>query len=84
MLDSADRHMLLHMRGIFDHTALADVAAEFNRYNAEKIIIAEQRVASIRISASFRTNGVEDLAQLAQAMLGLRVQRLEKETVISR
>jgi transmembrane sensor len=69
---------------IFDDTPLGDVAAEFNRYNTEKIVIAEQRVASIRISASFRTNGVEDLTQLAQAMLGLRVQRLEKETVISR
>jgi transmembrane sensor len=69
---------------IFENTPLRDVVGELNRYNTEKIVVANDSVASIRISAAFRTNGIDDLTQLAQAMLGLRVQHLRSETVISR
>ena len=69
---------------IFENASLSAVVDEFNRYNREKIVVANDGAASVRITASFRTNGTEDFKQLAQAMLGLRVQHLNGETVISR
>ena len=69
---------------IFENASLSAVVDEFNRYNREKIVVANDGAASVRITASFRTNGTEDFKQLAQAMLGLRVQHLDGETVISR
>jgi transmembrane sensor len=38
----------------FRDTSLADAIAEFNRYNAHKIAIADPTVAAIRISGTFR------------------------------
>jgi transmembrane sensor len=69
---------------IFENAPLTAVADEFNRYNREKIVVANDGTANVRITASFRTSGTEDFKQLAQAMLGLRVQHLNGETVISR
>lgn len=69
---------------IFENTSLGDVAAELNRYNKRKVIIADARAADIHISASFRTSGTEDLSQLAHVLFGLKVERGSMETVISR
>ena len=38
----------------FHDKSLADVVAEFNRYNSHKITIADPRIAAIRISGTFR------------------------------
>lgn len=69
---------------IFDNATLGQVAAELNRYNTRKLAIADPRTSAIRISASFRTTGTEDFAQLAHVLLGLKVESRNGETVISR
>jgi transmembrane sensor len=69
---------------IFDATPLGDAAAEFNRYNADKIIIADDATARLSLGGTFRTNDGEAFIRLAQQVLGLRVKRYPNETVISR
>jgi transmembrane sensor len=69
---------------IFENAPLSAVAEEFNRYNRHKVVVADDDVANVRITASFRTSGTEDFKQLAQAMLGLRVSQVNGDMVISR
>jgi transmembrane sensor len=52
---------------------LADAAAEFNRYNARKIVIPDPRLASEKVVGQFRTDDPEAFAQAAASTLGARV-----------
>ena len=69
---------------IFRHTALTDAAAEFNRYNRERIVIGDQAAARLTIDGTFPAKDVRGFAEVAQAVFGLRVERRDGETVISR
>ncbi|HEY5236887.1 MAG TPA: FecR domain-containing protein, partial [Rhizomicrobium sp.] len=69
---------------VFEHTTLADAAAEFNRYNSEKLVIADAAAGRRTIGATFRTGDVELFARAAQELLGLRVENRGSEIVISR
>ncbi len=68
---------------IFDNATLADVAAELNRYNREQLVIADPKVANIRIVASIPTSGVQAFKRVAKDFLGLRVEERGQEIVIS-
>ena len=69
---------------VFSHATLADAAAEFNRYNASKIVIADPATASITIGGTFATNNVGGFVRLARNLLGLHVEMRAEEIVISR
>jgi transmembrane sensor len=69
---------------IFDHTTLADVAAEFNRYNREKLVIADSVAAHCEIFGTFQANNVALFARVARAAFGYRVEDRGDEIVISR
>lgn len=69
---------------IFVHATLADVAAEFNRYNTTKIVIDDPVAARRRIGATFPAQDLEDFAALAQTVLRLHVEKKGSEIVISR
>jgi len=69
---------------VFDNIPLGDAVAEFNRYSAKKLVVADEAAAKIPVSATFPTNGVGDFVQLAQAVLGLRIEHRNDEIVISR
>ena len=74
---------LLESQLIFHHTSLKDVAAEFNRYNAEKVVVADAEARGITINGTFATSDTKAFAQLAQAVLGLRVEDHGNQIVIS-
>lgn len=74
------RHGLL----VFDHTTLADAAAAFNRYNREKLEIADPAIASITIDGSFQPNNLQLFARVVRRAFGLRVETEGSHTVISR
>jgi transmembrane sensor len=74
------RHGML----MFHHTALPDVAAEYNRYNRTKIVIADPQVAALTISATLPTTDVGAFARMAQNFLGLHVEKEGDEVLISR
>jgi transmembrane sensor len=69
---------------VLHDTTLADAAAEFNRYNATKVEIADPATASITIGGTFATNNVAGFVELARNLLGLRAQTHGNEIVISR
>lgn len=69
---------------VFDHTSLAEVAAEFNRYSTAKIVIADPKTAALTIDGTFPSNNSRAFMRLAQAVLGLSVDDRGNEIVISK
>jgi transmembrane sensor len=55
----------------FDSVPLADVAREFNRYNRQQLVIADEELARRRFSGTFRADGYESLVQLLEADFGV-------------
>jgi len=69
---------------VFRHTTLADAAAEFNRYNRVKLVIATSEVAGLTVVGTFRATNVEAFADAAQTVFGVHVEDHGDEIVISR
>jgi transmembrane sensor len=69
---------------VFQHTTLDEAANTFNRYNAEKLIVADSKTAALQINGTFRATDVEAFTSAAQAVFGLRVENRGGEIVISR
>lgn len=68
---------------VFDNVTLAEAAAEFNRYNREKIVIADPSAAQITIGATLPQNDVQAFARVAKKIFGLHVERQGDTIVIS-
>lgn len=64
----------------FDGAPLAEVAAEFNRYNRRQIIVADPAVAAIRIGGTFQASNVEAFTRLLRDAYRLQVSN-EPDTV---
>jgi transmembrane sensor len=69
---------------IFDNTPLAEAAGQINRYNRQKVVIADQSVARMTIDGAFPTNSVQAFTDAAQTLFGLKVENRGDEIVISR
>ncbi len=68
---------------VFNNIPLSEAVAEFNRYSAEKLVVADDATARIPVSGTFPTSGIHDFVQLARSVLGLRAEHRNGETVIS-
>jgi transmembrane sensor len=68
---------------VFDRETLADVAAEFNRYNDRKLVIGSH-LEKMKIGGTFKAANVSDFASLLHDTFGLTVERNDKEIKISR
>jgi transmembrane sensor len=69
---------------VFSHTTLADAANEFNRYNREKLIVADPAVARLMIDGTFRTDNLKAFTEIAQEVLKLHIEEYGDQIVISR
>lgn len=69
---------------IFKRTSLAQVAAEFNRYNETKLVIADPQIAELTVGGTFPANNVELFGRMASEILGLHVVHRANEILISR
>mgnify|MGYP001555468672 FL=1 len=69
---------------VFKYRTLADVAAEFNRYNTKKIVIADEDTGRLMIFGTFRTEDIDLFTRVTQRALGLTVKDEEDQIVISR
>lgn len=69
---------------VFKHTMLADAAAEFNRYNRLKLVIADQAAAKRIIGGTFPANDVEAFARVAKNALGLEIEHHANDTLVLR
>ena len=58
----------------FSDTPLAEATAEFNRYSARKLVVADPDAAALRIGGSFRWNNVEAFARLLERGFPLRAE----------
>lgn len=69
---------------VFYHTTLGDAVAELNRYNHQKITVADAAAAQLRINGTFPANNAELFGRVAQVVLKLHVENKGGEIVISR
>jgi len=68
---------------IFNHATLEEAAAEFNRYNTEKLVLASPSVARRTIGGTFPTSGVEEFAEVAKGVFGFHVKTQGNDIVIT-
>jgi len=66
----------------FRDTSLAAAAAEFNRYNARKIVIADPSVGALRIGGSFRWSNAEAFVRLLEQGFPVRAEYGDRAIVL--
>ena len=69
---------------VFKYTPLREAVAEINRYNSEKLVIADASVADRTIYGTIPTRGVQAFVRVTTGALGLHVERRGMDFVISR
>jgi transmembrane sensor len=69
---------------VFKYATLQDAAAEFNRYNRKKIVIADPKVARLTIVGTFPSNDVNAFTDAAQAIFGLKIENRNGTIAITR
>lgn len=67
----------------FDASTLAEVAAQFNRYNRKKLVVDDVQAGEIRISGAFEASDVEAFARLLEHAFKLKVERDADEIRVS-
>jgi transmembrane sensor len=67
----------------FHDVPLAQAAAEFNRYNRQRLVIASTDIAGIRIGGNFRSNNVAGFVRLLQEGFGIRAEQRDEAIVLS-
>ncbi|MEP7243754.1 MAG: FecR domain-containing protein [Gammaproteobacteria bacterium] len=67
---------------VFDDTPLADIVAEFNRYNRRKIFIEDPTLAAIRLGGNFRTDNTDAFLWLLQSGFPITVEQTEDKVVL--
>lgn len=68
----------------FDQKPLSAIAAEFNRYNARKLVLDEEAVGDVRITGTFPSDKPDAFARLLREAYGLRVDDSGQQIRISR
>ena len=68
---------------VFRHTALAEAAAELNRYNHTKIVIGDPEAARLTMTGAFPANDIAAFAVTAREVFGLHVDNRGDEIVIT-
>jgi transmembrane sensor len=68
---------------VFNDRTLADVAAEFNRYNTRKLIVTDEKAAQTRIAGTFRADNIDAFVNTAHRVLGLKVEKRGQDIAIS-
>lgn len=66
----------------FHDTPLADAAAEFNRYNARKILMGDAQVAAMRVGGNFRWSNTDVFVRLLEQGFPIRAERRDDAIVL--
>jgi len=80
--DIADRLSWRQGMLVFNHDTLAEVAAEFNRYNNRHVVVMGP-ARDLRIGGRFRSDNVEVFVALLKEGFGLKIKRTDSEIVVS-
>lgn len=83
-LQEAETH-LSWRRGVlmFREQNLADIVAEFNRYNVRKVVVADPAVAGLKIEGNFRATNVDAFVRLLESGFPIRATAEEDRIVLS-
>jgi transmembrane sensor len=68
---------------VFRQMTLGEASAEFNRYNARKIVIEDPAVARMRVAGSFRANNVDAFVRLLERGYPLHVEERGEQFLLS-
>lgn len=66
----------------FDATPLAEVVAEFNRYNHHQLVIADPWLAGKQFGGAFRADAYEAFVNLLESSFGVVAEREDGRTVL--
>ena len=66
----------------FRNSTLADAAAEFNRYNARKIVMGDPQTAALRVGGNFRWSNTETFVRLLEQGFPVRAERRPERIVL--
>jgi transmembrane sensor len=58
---------------VFDDDSLAEVIAQFNRYNKRQLVITDPRLAALRIGGYFHPTNLDAFINVLQSDFGIRV-----------
>ncbi|MEI2432122.1 FecR domain-containing protein [Lysobacter yananisis] len=67
---------------VFRDTPLAQAAAEFNRYSARKLVIADTAAGELRVGGNFRWSNAEMFVGLLEQAMPVRAERLPDRIVL--
>lgn len=67
----------------FDQAPLADVVAEFNRYNRTRLVVTDAQTGKIPIGGSFQASSVDSFTRLLRDAYGLKIERDDETVKIS-
>lgn len=67
---------------IFHYTPLSEAVAELNRYNRERVVVADKSIETRTIYGTVPTNGVQAFVRVARDVLGLHVEEQNGEILI--
>ena len=59
---------------VFRDTTLAEAATEFNRYNARKLVVADDTAGALRVGGNFRWDNAEGFARLLERGFPVRAE----------
>jgi transmembrane sensor len=60
---------------VFDDESLENVVAQFNRYNERQLVIADPKLAALRIGGYFRPTNLDAFVDVLQSDFGIRVSK---------
>ena len=69
---------------VFDETPLTDVAAEFNRYNDNPLIVNDASLKNFHVTGVFSSTDPSSLLKFLRAQKGIRVQESDQGILIVR
>lgn len=69
---------------VFHHSPLAEAVREYNRYNNEKLVVADAEVGKLTVTGSLPADDTREFLTIAQKFFGLHIQKVGEEIVISR
>lgn len=79
------RALAWHHRQLeFSEEPLAKIAAEFNRYNTHRLVVADAELGEQRFGGKFPANDFAGLVRLLELNFGVVAERREHETVLRR
>ena len=69
---------------VFDGDSLADVVAQFNRYNERQLIIADPALATLRIGGYFHPTNLDAFISVLQSDFGVRARSEGNQLVLAK